>query len=115
MTRIVVVLAAVIALALSPSAQGAYFISGGTAVSHARQHLHAVGYRRAQANCYPQGQPTGPVPGYVYHNWTCYFAAGDSYYTKPLCRGRLLISGSGHPGRYYFRVDYHEGSCPYGA
>jgi hypothetical protein len=96
------------------TAQADYYISKKRAEHFARDYFHhKVGYHYTTASCRPQGR-NAPVPGYVYHRWTCGFAVGDSRY-EPACIGSIMIAGSSSShGSYYHRIDYHEGKCYYG-
>jgi len=106
-----VVGAAVLAFAVPASAH--YFMNQKLAVSHARTHFHLLGYHFTAAQCHPKGR-AAPQPGFLYHSWTCNFAAGDSRFA-PSCTGVIVITGTDNPNNlWYFQVLNHFGPCPKG-
>lgn len=111
--RVALAVAAAGVLAAPSAASASYYMTQKKAESTTRRHLHFnVGYHHTGASCRPQGRAE-PEPGYIYHRWVCYWAAGDSRY-EPSCSGTALVRGSSTPGSYYYRVIYHEGKCPLG-
>jgi hypothetical protein len=105
---------ATVALLLVPSgAVASYYLTQKQAEHYARGQLHyEAGYHYTVAVCHPQGLKK-PRPGYVYHRWGCYWAAGDSRFS-PSCRGVATVAGSSESNTYYWRVNFHTGKCPWG-
>lgn len=113
MRRVIISLTLLATFAVATPANASYYLTKRQAEHYARVYWHnARNYYSVGTSCRPQGHQKAQR-GYIYHRWTCGFAAASDASSVPYdCDGLMVVAGSHAAYTYFSRIQWKRGDCP---